>query len=273
MVEVRYNGRLGNAMFQYCLGRIIAEELGFALQAEPIEGFPETAAAVRGASHEGPLRTYEGQNLPLEEILADNSPRRVVLNGWFQQARYYRPYRERILRWMAFSPAIRVPQVDADVVVNVRRTDYIKYRWALPFSYYEQAIERVLPPGGKVCIVTDDSADPFFRRFRKWRPTFFNAPPLEQMRYMSGAPRLVMSQSSFSWWPAFLAENQTAVCPVPASGCWAPGGGVGLIEREHFVCVDSPEGYEETWSDRIHWKKRGLLRRLKSFFGGSSQPV
>jgi hypothetical protein len=192
-----------------------------------------------------------------------------LLNGWFQQAEYYRPFREKILRWMAFSPDIRVPEVTADVVVNVRRTDYIKYRWALPFSYYEKAIEKVLPIGGSVCVVTDDSSDPFFRSFKKWRPAFFDATPLEQMRYLSLAPRLVMSQSSFSWWPAFLAEDQTVVCPVPAQGCWAPGGGVGLIESDHFICIDCREIYRETFADRLHWKKRGLMRRAKALFGRS----
>jgi hypothetical protein len=170
---------------------------------------------------------------------------------------------------MAFSPDIRVPEVTADVVVNVRRTDYIKYRWALPFSYYEKAIEKVLPIGGSVCVVTDDSSDPFFRSFKKWRPAFFDATPLEQMRYLSLAPRLVMSQSSFSWWPAFLAEDQTVVCPVPAQGCWAPGGGVGLIESDHFICIDCREIYRETFADRLHWKKRGLMRRAKALFGRS----
>jgi hypothetical protein len=267
MVEVRYNGRLGNAMFQYCLGRIIAEELGFALQAQPIDGFPETSAAVRGVSYASPVKTYEGQQLPIGEILNDGSARRVLLNGWFQQAEYYRPFREKILRWMSFGPEIRVPEVTADVVVNVRRTDYIKYRWALPFSYYETAIERVLPAGGSVCVVTDDSRDPFFRNFKKWRPTFFDAPPLEQMRYMSRAPKLIMSQSSFSWWPAFLADAQTTVCPVPSQGCWAPAGGVGLIERDRFICIESPELYRENFSDRLRWKKRGLMRRAKALLG------
>ena len=45
MIEVRYKGRLGNNLFQYCLGRILSEALGFALQANAIPGFPGTAVA------------------------------------------------------------------------------------------------------------------------------------------------------------------------------------------------------------------------------------
>jgi hypothetical protein len=48
MIEVRYKGQLGNNMFQYCLGRILAEELGFALQAGPISGFSNTEEKIGG---------------------------------------------------------------------------------------------------------------------------------------------------------------------------------------------------------------------------------
>lgn len=44
MIEVRYRNRLGNNLFQYALGRILAEEKGYALKAAPIAGFPQHAA-------------------------------------------------------------------------------------------------------------------------------------------------------------------------------------------------------------------------------------
>ena len=265
MVEVRYKARFGNNLFQYCLGRILAEELGFALQAVPIEGFPNTAQTVAGAVHEGPELVLTGQQIPLADILADRSPRRIVLDGWFQHASYYRPYRDRIRHWLAMDRAIHVPDVKPDLVVNVRRTDYIQLGWALPFTYYEEAVGRLLPAGGDVWIVTDDAADPFFRQFRRWRPRFFKGNPLEQMLFMTCAPRLVMSQSTFSWWPAFLSESQQTACPVPTFGCWAVGSagiGIDLIERDRFLCIECREPYQPTLADRWHQKRRALWRRV-----------
>ena len=61
MIEVRYNkfaykALIGNNMFQYCLGRILAEELGFALQAEAIPGFPNTAERIKVERMTGVIR-------------------------------------------------------------------------------------------------------------------------------------------------------------------------------------------------------------------------
>ena len=265
MVEVRYKARLGNNLFQYCLGRILAEELGFALQADPIPGFPNTTQHVAGAVHNGPEQTLTGQRIPLGEILADRSPRRIILDGWFQRYEYYRPHRAKIREWLAFDPAILVPDVKPGLVVNVRRTDYIQLGWALPFSYYEQAIDRMLPEGCAVWIVTDDSADPFFRNFQRWKPKFFHGNAMEQLLFMTRSPRLVMSQSTFSWWPTFLGDKLEVACPLPSFGAWSPQGEASeanLIERDRFLCIECREPYQPTLADRWHQKRRALWRRV-----------
>jgi hypothetical protein len=268
MVEVRYKARLGNNLFQYSLGRIIAEELGFALQADPIPGFPNTAQAVTGAAHEGSEQILSGQRIDLANVLADKSPRRVILDGWFQCHELYRPYRGRIREWLAIDPSVQAPDVEPGIVVNVRRTDYIQLGWALPFSYYEQAIERLLPSsGGSLWIVTDDPADPFFWQFRRWKPKFFNGNPLEQILFMTRAPRLVMSQSTFSWWPAFLAERQDVACPLPSFGCWAVGSteyDIDLIDRNRFECIECAKPYEASSAEALYQRWRVFKRRVIS---------
>ncbi|MFZ4593886.1 MAG: hypothetical protein ACOYOF_06490, partial [Verrucomicrobiaceae bacterium] len=125
MVEVHYRDRLGNNLFQYCLGRIIAEELGFALKAGPLEGFPHTAAEVSGKCHSAPEQVLEGQRINLQEVLANRTARKILLNGWFQRHEYYTAQRERIRQWLVMDPVHDTPCRNADLVVNVRRTDYI----------------------------------------------------------------------------------------------------------------------------------------------------
>ena len=64
MVKVRYKARLGNNLFQYCLGRILANELGFVLQADPIPGFPNTAQQANEAVYgrnTTPRQIFEGR--------------------------------------------------------------------------------------------------------------------------------------------------------------------------------------------------------------------
>ena len=204
--------------------------------------------------------------IDIPAILADRSPRRIVINGWFQRYEYYRPYRDRIRRWLAFDPALRPSGEKPDVVVHVRRSDYVRLGWALPFSFYQEALERLLPRGGRVLILTDDRRDPFFRHFAPWRPKFSSGTAMEDLLCMTQAPRLVMSQSTFSWWPTFLGDPQTVVCPLPTFGTWSNREGAAkdanLIERDRFLCIECDEPYQPTRLERWHQKRRALWRRL-----------
>lgn len=263
MVEVRYKARLGNNLFQYCLGRIIAEELGHSLSAPPIPGFPSTNQLVTGDCASEPIQTVVGHRISLQGILSDRTPRKIILDGWFQRAEYYRPYRDRIRDWLAFDPAVCVPKLENDVVVHVRRTDYITVGWALPYSFYSEAIQRILPDGGRVWIVTDDPSDPFFRHFRSFRPRFYTGTALQQMALMTQSPRLVISQSTFSWWPAFLGNHDSVVCPNPSFGCWSGKGEsaeIDLIEGNGFQVISCPRKYEATSSEERHQRLRKSKR-------------
>ncbi len=273
MVEVQYKARLGNNLFQYCLGRIIAEELGHSLTAPPIPGFPGTKQILTGHSVSEPIQKIGGNGISLEAILCDRTPRRIILDGWFQRSEYYVPYRDQIRSWLAFDESIRVPDVAVDLVVHVRRTDYVTVGWALPFSYYERAICELLPQGGHIWIVTDDPADPFFVPFRRFNTRFFPGGALEQMLFMARAPRLIISQSTFSWWPAFLARDQQVACPMPDYGCWADGPddtGVRLTTNLGFRRISCSERYEPTEIEANHQrrraKKRNTILRLNRWF-------
>lgn len=67
MVQVRWHGRLGNQLFQYAIGRIIAEMLGYQLNSPPLSGFPATKDRVSGTVVPN-YRHLNGQSLDLEEI-------------------------------------------------------------------------------------------------------------------------------------------------------------------------------------------------------------
>jgi hypothetical protein len=263
MIDVRYKARLGNNLFQYCFGRILAEGLGFELRAAPIDGFPNTSQHVAGARHQSPEVVLTGQLVDVDAILRDRHPRKIVLDGWFQRYEYYRPHRDRIRRWLTFAPAVRATTA-ATTVLHIRRTDYVQLGWALPFSFYEAALQHA-PAGGDLWILTDDPGDPFFHRFQRWQPKFAKGTPLEDLRLMAGARCIVMSQSTFSWWPTFLGDPQIVVCPDPSFGAWAPGGDAAdtrLIERDRFVCLPCASPDEPTPAEARYQARRLFRRRL-----------
>jgi len=262
MIEVKFEGRLGNNLFQYALGRILAEDLGYRLKSPAISHFHRTTDEIHGASYENPVEILTDENCDLQRVLANRSPRKIVLDGYFQDWRFYRPYRERIRDWFSLDSIVCEKPGADDVVVQVRRTDYVRIGWALPFSYYQTAIEKLLPRNGRLIIATDDPADPFFRRFRRWRPTFLKGGIMETMASMAAAQRVIMSQSTFAWWPTFLSRlDQSIVCPDPTFGCWGPAEVPDLIEEDRFNCIPCDKPYTAEKREKLHQQFRHLKRR------------
>lgn len=236
MVEVHYLDQLGNRLFQYCLGRILAEQLGLALTAAPIPGFPGTMEPVAGVHVGHPSLVLEGHRLELDRLLADRSPRRLVLRGWFQRYAYYQPHQQAIRRWLQRPQAGGERPHPRDLVVHVRRRDYLWHGWALPFSWYERLIEQ--RRFRDLILVTDDPSDPFFWRFRRYRPVLRSQSAEADFDYLLAARQLALSTSSFAWWAAFLGQAEWIGFPVPCEGLWA---------------VDNPEGVDlRVWDDPRH---------------------
>ena len=111
--------------------------------------------------------------------------------------------------------------------------------------------------------MTDDRRDPFFRRFAEWKPRYSIGTPLEQLMFMARSPRLVMSQSTFSWWATFLGNSEQVVCPTPAFGVWSGAyEGLSLIEQDRFMCLPCVERYRPTRREAAYQWARVLRRRV-----------
>ena len=74
MIKVQYGGRLGNNMFQYCFGRILAEKLGYELIASPIMGFDETNQKVNGKRVEGYPPKLGCHEVDIDNLLSLDPP-------------------------------------------------------------------------------------------------------------------------------------------------------------------------------------------------------
>ena len=168
-VEVRYLGHLGNNLFQYALGRILAEELGSALNCRAIPdtrgwgvveqlsgivdhfvthsaAFADAPQSLPGQACDGPQLRYvvgekhnwSGHGINLPYLLRHGRGHRIVLHGYFQRAEYYLPYRERIARWLTLPADDQLPQLGAhDVLVHLRQSlDMLMLDRAIDMSFY-----------------------------------------------------------------------------------------------------------------------------------------
>jgi len=167
MVEVIYDGNLGNNLFQYCFGRILAEAMGYKLFAPPIPGFAGTYDLVDGHNHANEnVLTLRGQRPDLTFIKKNSECKyHLLLTGYFQRYEYYKPHAKRIREWLDIEDNIEASIGEHDVVLSIRRgRDYIP-RYALPLSYYEHALASMKYE--RVHICTNEPNDPFIKYLSK----------------------------------------------------------------------------------------------------------
>ena len=223
MVYFNLHGRLGNQLFQYAAALSLGKG-----KAVGVTSNPRALASIRDA---GPLfsgleivpQAPEGAMLvrqpnmfgPVE--FPEPEGRDLLLDGFFQDERYlddalvrraYAIPREMEQRLRArFGAALAQPQVTS---IHVRRGDYLKLPQSHPFvgeRYFRDAIARL--PGCRQFIVCSDDLDWCRRFFPKTFPDrqfefADGGSPMEDLFLCSLCRNNIMSNSSFSWWGAWL---------------------------------------------------------------------
>lgn len=269
MIRVVYDGNLGNNLFQYCFGRILAERLEYRLVATPISGFPETYWSIDGKSYasQNPI-VLRGQKPDLSVLDGPDPGREIILTGYFQRYEYYAPYADAIKSWLRLDAPPDDVVVDGDdVVVGIRRgRDYIP-RHGLPLSYYESALSRLCYRNVHIC--TDSPNDAFVRYLAKRHAATIRPPgAIDNLAFIKRFKKIIISNSTFLWWAAFLSAADEIVFPRPANGFWCSSDplskNIALEVPEPRYIVLRCEPYRSEFAGEImrNWHGR-LIRRAK----------
>jgi hypothetical protein len=242
MVKVIYRGRLGNHMFQYALGRYLAEKMSYKLVAEPLP-FLKTHEKVVGHSYSHPLEILEGQFCDIPKILANPQSRSIILNGYFQKSQYYIPILDRIKAWYAIdfkTPRELSDVQDSDLLLYIRLGDYFSpMKISLTKIFYETAIEMAAPR--KLFIATDGPTHPFINEFKKYKATVLTWKPEGKimMDFLTARlfNKIAISCSTFSWWAAILSNASEIYFPIDdENGMWRNCKSIDLrIDDKRFV--------------------------------------
>lgn len=250
-VDVVFSGRLGNNLFQYVLGRIIAEHYGLEMNCSTLyqeqltfggkaldvgpyaslpslsQYFPNAPLYIPGLRVRYPVEDYtvrqnspwNGQKLDLQKLLKDPKPRHFRLAGFFQRFEYFEPHQARIRQWLAQVPPTLPWRVsDRDVVLNIRRGfDYWLLNWTLPMSYYRAALSRFRNIG-TVYVCGTGIDDGVRAALVEYDPVYYEASPIEHFAFMRCFDRIVISNSTFAWWAAFLSNAHEIIGPRSTGG-------------------------------------------------------
>lgn len=250
VVDIEFRGRLGNRLFQYSFGRLLAENCHVALVHPAIE---ELDLPAQGLSKPRNKVIAFQPNEPTSEtrrryqkwLVQTRLKTSVLLADYFEDYIVFRPYLERIRSWFSMPP----PRADNAVAVHFRCGDVmysVNNRKNLPSpEAWKKVLDRVVTPGTPLYIVTTcprhpnrktvqraldsisgvdlDEAVAFTQKyvdvFEHYHPVGWTSnTSKEDFRFLRTFNRLVIGNSTFGWWAAVLGHAKE----VHVYGPWRP---------------------------------------------------
>ena len=177
--------------------------------------------------------------VPQEFPLPGKAP--LYLAGYWQCHEYFDEYRDELVRMFTLrdrsfwdeDAALRSFFASRPVAMHVRRTDYqtMKGGWCLTPQYYRDALDLVRKKAGErpVLVFSDDPE--YCRKefgdlgglvFPDSLPGDRKKPfsDVEEFFLMTRCSHFIIANSSFSWWAAYLAENEGKQVIAPVTGQW-----------------------------------------------------
>lgn len=250
MISVKYLGRTGNQLFQYAMARILSEKTGMSMSCPPIQGF-DIQTSVPGINARGSLLTLKRHIIDVSAATRHTGP--IHLEGYFQRSSYYLPYREKIINeWIDVSEEIKilfnqfikneslVLPSESDLCVHIRLGDYHSHGYTITLDHYMKMICSF--KYDRLWIFTDSPDDKFINHFAHMQPfVIMSNNHILDWYYFSKFQKMIISQSSYSWWAAFFSNANRVVYPITSdSGAW------GLNNKPEINLVEgmSQFGYE-----------------------------
>ena len=220
MITFSAGGRLGNQLCQYVSARLLADQLGFALGTQYTWNYTVSFTEPDPGSVflNDPITIVETADIG--NILEHQyTNRHYHLQGYWQNSNYYLPNRDKILSWIIFPTTILQPVCQDDIVMHIRLTDYKEFGkggTVLSQDYYRDCLDK--EPYDFAYVITDDPSDPYLDFLNDYHNVVIrkNNTEKDDFWYMNSFDRIIISNSTFSWWSAFLSNASKIYTP----SCW-----------------------------------------------------
>ena len=260
---------MGNSLLQYAYARILSKELDQYLPPYPIVGFPKTYEEV----NLNKKNTGGGECLVLTKInLWDQSKikdlmktrenifiksscchynnfknyKTEIRKDWFNIAQPYDRNKLNInkffIRKNGFEP-IKIERIENDdIVISVRLGEIVSGKHLgrlLTFDYFDIILKNI--KFNRLYITSESIDSPLLIPFDKYSPIyFFQSNYMETLNLIRLFNRVVISQSSYSWWAAYLSEAEEIYYPIVVNGPWVidPQNDVDLrVDEDRYIYV------------------------------------
>ncbi len=238
MIHLQMNGFIADNLFQYVVARLLAEELGYALEVthspmNPRKNPPrlmellslcrDAPLTLPGKVFHHPVDTtalmgqgdFDGFHLDLEGMMRRRDDRKILMAGYFQRYALLQPYKQRIRSWFEIDACDQGHDIsDDDIVIHIRQGDFVIVGRAISLSFYTTLLDRLTFRKLYICGYGLDSL--VRRTFAPYAPVYVQGDPIDDFRFMKGFNRMIQSTSGFSWWAGFLSQADEIYAPIMA---------------------------------------------------------
>lgn len=165
---------------------------------------------------------YKETNFNYNELPYVNN---LLLIGYFQSELYFKEYRTEILELFSIDNetknyiATKYKELfeKPNYSIHVRRGDYLKlqeHHPPCPIEYYEKAID-IIDGRNKTCLVFSDDIDWCVSNLNIPNAVFISEADYISLYMMSICNDNIIANSSFSWWGAWLNNNDNKKVVAP----------------------------------------------------------
>lgn len=241
--SIGYSGRLGNQMFQYATLKALSLETGFSCflpdntkikpdgcfdftnnkwikyKLDLLDGF-EIGTQILETQTD--LLYQEKDFLFETEIF--NIKDNTSIDGYFQSYKYFEKYKTDILKEFTFKTEILnkctniISRYKNPISIHIRRGDYVNHPgfWTVTPEYINQALQQFTDKEYTFLILSDDI---------EWCKQMFPVEVIfvegnsqfEDLCLMSLCDHNIISNSTFSWWGAYLNNNPNKKVIAPSN--------------------------------------------------------
>lgn len=229
-------GNLGNQLFQYASMMGIANTTGNELHLPdwkykqyfngefPVINTNHSVVAnfQEPAFHCSIEYFKEALTPPHTRLLAD-------VSGWLQSENYWRHYKDEVQSALTFKQDFvkqvliksKILNPTSAIAISIRRGDYVNNPnyYQLPITYYLHALYKFFPDWQQRTVIIFSDDIPYCKTHFAAAENVVYADGLndiEQLCLMSGCKDHIISNSTFSWWGAYLGESCSGKVIRPA---------------------------------------------------------
>lgn len=223
MIISRLKGDLGNQMCQYAFGRLLAEQKGYKLQLDETDDgwknilpdfFPNYTLVEGKENRYNPI--FIGPNIHYVNLdTLFNHDGLIFLHGFWQKHYFYTPHIDKIKKWFWYDDSTHDKPNINDVVIHCRLAKLHEHKIKPPIQTFINIVNTLTVPYRKCIVVTDEINHPILNEFNCLKNIEIRSRSrMEDLTFMRYAKRLILSQSSFSWWACMLGNQDIVYAPL-----------------------------------------------------------